>query len=81
MEPEENEEVVDEVLRETSWVRRVPRVEAARALAPHLAAGVDPDTLFDADEYFRTSPSLHHTDGFFTAVVESVDRPSRIQSC
>lgn len=76
MEPEENEEVVDEVLRDTSWVRRVPQVEAARALAPHLAAGVDPDTLFDADEYFRTSPSLHQTDGFFTAVVESVDRPS-----
>ena len=76
IEPEENEEVVDEVLRDTSWVRRVPRAETAQALAPHLAAGVDPDTLFDADEYFRTSPSLHHTDGFFAAVVESVDRPS-----
>jgi 16S rRNA (cytosine967-C5)-methyltransferase len=75
-EPEENEEVVEEALRDTSWVRRVPRVEAARAIAPHLAAGVDPDTLFDAGGYFRTSPSLHQTDGFFAAVLATTDRAS-----
>ena len=73
-EPEENEEVVEEVLRETPSVQRIPRAEVAQAVTPHLAAGVDPDTLFDADGYFRTSPSLHHTDGFFTAVLASADR-------
>ena len=74
MEPEENEEVVEEVLRDTPSVQRIPRAEVAQALAPHLAAGVDADTLFDADGYFRTSPSLHHTDGFFAAVLVSADR-------
>jgi 16S rRNA (cytosine967-C5)-methyltransferase len=73
-EPEENEEVVEEVLRDTPSVQRIPRVEVAQAVTPHLVAGVDPDTLFDADGYFRTSPSLHHTDGFFAAVLGSADR-------
>jgi 16S rRNA (cytosine967-C5)-methyltransferase len=74
MEPEENEEVVEEVLRDTPSVRRLPRAEVAEAVSPHLAAGIDPDTLFDAGGYFRTSPPLHHTDGFFAAVLASADR-------
>jgi 16S rRNA (cytosine967-C5)-methyltransferase len=73
-EPEENEEVVEEVLRETLSVERLSRAAVAQAVTPHLAAGVDPDTLFDANGYFRTSPSLHHTDGFFAAVLASSDR-------
>src|SRR5690348_5291685 len=72
-EPEENEEVVEEVLRDTPSVQRILRAEVAPALTPHLAAGVDPDTLFDADGYFRTSPSVHHTDGFFAAVLAFAD--------
>ncbi|HEV3481613.1 MAG TPA: 16S rRNA (cytosine(967)-C(5))-methyltransferase RsmB [Candidatus Acidoferrales bacterium] len=74
MEPEENEEVVEEVLRDTPSVQRIPPAEVAEAVTPHLAAGVDPNTLFDADGYFRTSPSLHHTDGFFAAILASADR-------
>ena len=73
-EPEENEGVVEEVLRDTPSVHGIPRAEAAKAIAPHLVTGVDPDTLFDADGYFRTSPSLHHADGFFAAVLASEDR-------
>jgi 16S rRNA (cytosine967-C5)-methyltransferase len=76
MEPEENEEVVEEVLRDTPWVRRTPRADAAQALAPRLASGVDADILFGGDGYFRTSPSVHHTDGFFAAVLYSTDRAS-----
>jgi 16S rRNA (cytosine967-C5)-methyltransferase len=75
LEPEENEDVVEEVLRDMPWVERIPRAEAAQTLTPHLA-GVDPDMLFGGDGYFRTSPPLHHTDGFFAAVLRSADRAS-----
>ena len=74
MEPEENEEVVEEVLRDMPSIQRIPRAEAKQALVPHLAIGVDPATLFGSDGYFRTSPSLHRTDGFFAAVLQSADR-------
>jgi 16S rRNA (cytosine967-C5)-methyltransferase len=80
LEPEENEEVVEEVLRDMPSIQRVPRAEATQALRPHVAAGVDPATLFGSDGYFRTSPSLHRTDGFFAAVLHCADRapaPSR----
>ena len=73
-EPEENEEVVEEVLRDTPSAKRLPRAEVAQTLTSHLAAGVDPDALFDANGYFRTSPPVHHTDGFFAAVLASADR-------
>ncbi len=76
MEPEENEEVVEEALRDMPSIQRVPRAEAMQALTPHLATGLDPATLFGSDGYFRTSPSLHRTDGFFAAVLHSVDRAS-----
>jgi 16S rRNA (cytosine967-C5)-methyltransferase len=76
MEPEENEEVVEEVLRDMPSTKRIPRAEAAQALTPRLAPGVDPDALFGSDGYFRTSPALHRTDGFFAAVLQSADRAS-----
>ena len=76
MEPEENEDVVEEVLRDTPGARRISRGEVAQAVTQHLSAGVDPNTLFDADGYFRTSPSLHRTDGFFATVLQSADRAS-----
>ncbi len=78
MEPEENEEVVEEVLRDIPSIKPIPRAEAAQALTPRLASGVDPGTLFGSDGYFRTSPALHRTDGFFAAVLQSVERaPAR----
>lgn len=76
MEPEENEDVVEEVLRDTPGARRISRGEVAQAVTQHLSAGVDPNTLFDADGYFRTSPALHRTDGFFATVLQSADRAS-----
>lgn len=70
IEPEENEEVVAEALQDDSSIRRVPASEAAQALAPHLAPGVQAAALFAGDGSFRTFPSAQHTDGFFAALLE-----------
>jgi 16S rRNA (cytosine967-C5)-methyltransferase len=72
IEPEENENVAAEILNEAPSIRRWPFSEAARALEPYLAPEVDSSTLFGEDGYFRTSPSAHHTDGFFAAIFEKV---------
>jgi 16S rRNA (cytosine967-C5)-methyltransferase len=70
IEPEENEEVVAEALREAPSIRRVPAGTVTASLRPHLASGLDAGTLFDTDGCFRTSPPIHHTDGFFAAALE-----------
>lgn len=51
-------------------LRRLGPDELSRALAPYLAAAVDPASLFDSDGAFRTSPAEHHTDGFFAVAIE-----------
>ena len=58
------------------WWRVGYATEAAKALTLRLSPGVDPDALFGGEGYFRTSPALHHTDGFFAAVLDSADRVS-----
>lgn len=74
IEPEENEEVVSEAIGETRRnampIRLVPATEAAQTLAPHLATGISASELFDASGYFRTSPEVQRTDGFFAAIIE-----------
>jgi 16S rRNA (cytosine967-C5)-methyltransferase len=70
MEAEENEEVVSEVLTSAASIRPVARDEIARSLAPHLAPGLDPQTLIDGNGQFRTSPAIQRTDGFFAAILE-----------
>jgi 16S rRNA (cytosine967-C5)-methyltransferase len=70
MEPEENEEVVEEVLAGTQSLRRVARSEVAKSLEAHLIRGIDPQALVDADGQFRTSPVSQQTDGFSAAVLE-----------
>jgi 16S rRNA (cytosine967-C5)-methyltransferase len=72
IEPEENEDVIAEVLKATPSVRSVPPSEAARALEPLLAPKVESSTLFAADGYFRTFPPAHRTDGFFAALLEKI---------
>jgi 16S rRNA (cytosine967-C5)-methyltransferase len=69
IEPEENEAVIAEVLRSKD-ARLAPATESAQLLAPHLAPGVDPASLFDVGGYFHTSPVAHATDGFFAGVLE-----------
>lgn len=72
LEPEENEEVIAEALRQSSscQLRRVPAAIAAKALESHLASGIDSLKLFDEDSHFRTFPGEHGTDGFFAAILE-----------
>jgi 16S rRNA (cytosine967-C5)-methyltransferase len=71
MEAEENELVVEEALRGVSGVHRAEVGSGARILSRYLAAEADAETLFDDGGYFRTSPGVHRTDGFFGAVIES----------
>lgn len=70
MEPAENEEVVSEVLTSAPSIKPVARDEIAKSIAPHLAPGLDAQTLIDANGQFRTSPAAQRTDGFFAAVLE-----------
>ena len=70
LEPEENEEVVAEVLRAAPSVRRVAAAEATRTLAPYLAGGISATSLFDSDGQFRTLPGDQKCDGFFAAILE-----------
>jgi len=63
LECEENEGVVERVLRESPQYRLVSRTELESehpALSP----------LFDPEGYLRTRPDLHNMDGFFAAVIE-----------
>ncbi|HXQ26757.1 MAG TPA: 16S rRNA (cytosine(967)-C(5))-methyltransferase RsmB [Candidatus Acidoferrales bacterium] len=71
-EPEENEEVVAEVLESAAGIRRAPASELAQALQPHLAPAVNVESLFANDGYFRTSPPIQHTDGFFAAILQGI---------
>ena len=72
LEPEENEHVVAEALAGApEW-----RVTSAReALAPHLPDAAAADKFFGADEFFRTFPPEHGTDGFFAAMLARRDHP------
>jgi 16S rRNA (cytosine967-C5)-methyltransferase len=72
MEPEENEQVVEEALRGTSGFRRDVTNEAARSLKDKLLPNFKAESLFDLDGYFRTTPSALETDGFFAAVIRKV---------
>jgi 16S rRNA C967 or C1407 C5-methylase (RsmB/RsmF family) len=70
LEPEENEDVVDEALRKSPGVRRVAAGEAARSISAHLAHGVEAKKLFDDLGQFHTTPGEYQTDGFFAALLE-----------
>jgi 16S rRNA (cytosine967-C5)-methyltransferase len=69
MEPEENEEVVAEVLREVPSIRQVPSGEATRALMGKLVPGVEAHSLFNGSMQFCTFPGEVPVDGFFAAIV------------
>jgi len=70
MEPEENEEVVAEVLGSRPAIRRLGVRMPAERLRPHLRDRSQAEGLFAGDGYFRTSPAAEHTDGFFAATLE-----------
>jgi len=70
IEPEENEAVVAETMQSAAAIRRAPAIELAALLQPHLSPKANATALFAYDGYFRTSPAIHHTDGFFAAVLQ-----------
>ncbi|MFZ3200321.1 MAG: RsmB/NOP family class I SAM-dependent RNA methyltransferase, partial [Candidatus Acidiferrales bacterium] len=73
LEPEENEDVVADVLRQNpGGFRLVPPDELAQTLAPHLAPGIAAAGLFDDAGQFRTFPGGLATDGFFAAALQKI---------
>ncbi len=70
LEPEENEDVVAQALRESPDASQVPAKEAARSIAAHLAPGIDASKLFDESGQFHIAPGAYQTDGFFAALLE-----------
>ncbi len=70
LEPDENEEVVAEALRENESIKRVAGSTVSATLERYLAPGVQPAELIDASGQFRTLPGEQATDGFFAAVLE-----------
>jgi 16S rRNA (cytosine967-C5)-methyltransferase len=73
LEPEENEQVVQEALGNVSSSGATFRIANGRsALHRHLRENVPVDALFGhgSDCFFRTFPPETHTDGFFAAVIE-----------
>jgi 16S rRNA (cytosine967-C5)-methyltransferase len=70
LEPEENEEVVTEALRENELIRRLTASEIGAALEKYLAPGIPSTALVDDSGQFRTLPGEQATDGFFAAVLE-----------
>jgi 16S rRNA (cytosine967-C5)-methyltransferase len=70
LEPEENEAVIEEVLRGRT---DITIVEAKDALAHVADLVVPPDELIRG-QYLRTLPGQHPCDGFFAAVLEKAGR-------
>jgi 16S rRNA (cytosine967-C5)-methyltransferase len=71
LEPEENEQVVAAALAAHPAARII---SGEAALAPHLLPCAEGRALFDSLGYFRTSPAVHGTDGFFAAVLEEASK-------
>jgi 16S rRNA (cytosine967-C5)-methyltransferase len=72
LEPEENEEVVEDMLRSAPGIRRVPMSDTAKILEPHLTEGIRAGDLFDDAGQFRIFPGERDTDGFFAAVLQKI---------
>lgn len=73
LEPEENEAVVEQVVREASGLRLVPATELLdRLLASGILTQSGRELLRTATDgpFLRTIPGVHPCDGFFAAVLE-----------
>ena len=70
LEKEEDESVVEEVLRKNESFRlRDSRAELANLLNDRVLIAKDPDSLVHGP-YLRTIPGVHPCDGFFVAIFE-----------
>ena len=74
LEREENEDVVETVLKEDPMFRMVPaRDELTRLQEEGELAWPNPEELISGT-YLRTLPGMHPTDGFFAAVMERMQK-------
>jgi 16S rRNA (cytosine967-C5)-methyltransferase len=69
MEPEENEQVVEEALRNISGFALNAGSEMSHGLKDNLVPGSESANLFDRGGFFRTTPGPLKTDGFFAAII------------
>jgi 16S rRNA (cytosine967-C5)-methyltransferase len=86
LEPEENEQVVQQALAGRAEFRLTGKEQLMAALVPHLQSGVAAELLFTEDclpggetgtdtlrgGVFRTFPPEHGTDGFFAVGIERI---------
>jgi 16S rRNA (cytosine967-C5)-methyltransferase len=70
LEPEENEEVVREILHGARDLRLAAAEALGRQMETRWADDVPRERLFDSSGMFRTFPPDHHTDGFFAVAFE-----------
>ena len=71
IEREENEDVIAEVLTDArAGIARVSSPKMKQTIAPHLAPGVDAETLIDDEGQFHTLSGQQQTDGFFAAALQ-----------
>ena len=80
LEPEENEQVVEEVLREAPEFRIVPVAGILDRLQERgivTAEGRERLRSANAGDFLRTVPGVHPCDGFFAAVVERIPAAGR----
>jgi 16S rRNA (cytosine967-C5)-methyltransferase len=68
LEPEENEQVVREVLQETGDEFQI--VDPRHAIKNSLQISVALESVIDANGFFHTFPVEHGTDGFFGVAIE-----------
>jgi 16S rRNA (cytosine967-C5)-methyltransferase len=69
MEPDENEQVVAEALRDVSGFKQNAGSDLPHGLKHKLVPGFDSANLLDRSGFFRTTPGPLETDGFFAAVI------------
>ena len=73
LEPEENQAVVEEVLKgDSNFILIDCRVELERLRSAGELAISDLDTLLDG-KYLRTIPGVHPYDGFFAAIIQRLN--------
>jgi 16S rRNA (cytosine967-C5)-methyltransferase len=69
LEPEENEAVIEQALRASSYFRLRDMRDLLNKLGREGALACSPDSLVQGP-YLRTIPGVHPSDGFFAALLE-----------
>jgi len=71
LEPEENQEVVEEVVRNTAQFETIDCRQELKEMQRAGELAIAPDSLLSG-RYLQTLPGVHPCDGFFAAMIERV---------